>query len=134
MHFREKKYGLHLCSVLLKFIYKMCLQSVSFKSMLQFSMIYFCTKTAVVKNISWYNGHLFIQQQQQQQVGEGNTNRYHGWVSLGIFFDWMNKLLLNTYNLSYKDIRMINVHAMFKYSLILKCLSFSLLQYVNNDI
>ena len=56
----------------------------------------FCTKSAVVKNISWYNGHLFIQQQQQQQVGEGNTNRYHGWVSLGTFFDWMNKLLLNT--------------------------------------
>ena len=71
----------------------------------------FCTKTAVIKKISWYNGHLFIQQQQQQQVGEGNNHRYHGWVSLGTFFDWMNKLLLNTYNLSYKGIRMINAHA-----------------------
>ena len=94
----------------------------------------FRTKSAVVKNISWYNGHLFIQQQQQQQVGEGNTNRYHGWVSLGTFFDWMNKLLLNTYNLSYKDIRMINGHAMIKYWLILKYLSFSLLRYQRNDI
>ena len=90
------------------------------------------TKTAIIKKISWYNGHLFSLQ--QQQVGEGNTNRYHGWVSLGTFFDWMNKLLLNTYNLSYKDIRMINVHAMFKYWFILKHLSFSLSQYVNYDI
>ena len=50
----------------------------------------FWTKIALIKKISRYNGHLFIQQQ-QQQVGEGNTNRYHGWASLGTFLiEWIN--------------------------------------------
>ena len=50
-------------------------------------------KTAIIKKISWYNGHLFFS---LTTTSWRRKHRYHGWVTLGTFFDWMNKLLLNT--------------------------------------
>ena len=77
----------------------------------------FWTKIALIKKISRYNGHLFY-----PTTTTTSWRRKHqplSWMSkFRYIFDWMNKLLLNTYKLSYRGIRMINVHATFKYLVI----------------